>query len=62
MCDDLRREAMRERLELFLEFWQFLRERKLLFLAPIVLLLLLLGSLLIFVEGSAIAPFIYVLF
>jgi hypothetical protein len=44
------------------EFWQFLRERKRWWLAPIVLFLLLLGALLIFAKGSALTPFIYSLF
>lgn len=44
------------------EFWQFLCERKRWWLAPIVVLLLLLGVLLVFAKGSALAPFIYSLF
>ncbi len=44
------------------ELWEFARERKKLWLIPIILLLLLLGALLIFTEGSVIAPFIYTLF
>lgn len=44
------------------EFWVFLRERKKWWLAPIVLFLLLLGGLLVFAKGSALAPFIYSLF
>jgi hypothetical protein len=44
------------------EFWAFLRERKKWWLAPIVLFLLLLGGLLVFAKGSALAPFIYSLF
>ena len=44
------------------EFWQFLRERKRWWLAPIVIFLLLLGAVLIFAKGSALAPFIYSLF
>jgi Family of unknown function (DUF5989) len=44
------------------EFWQFLRERKRWWLAPIVVFLLLLGAVLIFAKGSALAPFIYSLF
>lgn len=44
------------------EFIQFLRERKKWWLAPIVLFLLLLGALLVFAKGSALAPFIYSLF
>lgn len=44
------------------ELWEFLRERKKYWLAPIILILLLLGGLLILVQGSALAPFIYTLF
>jgi hypothetical protein len=44
------------------EFWSFLRVRKKWWLAPIVLFLLLLGGILIFAKGSALAPFIYSLF
>jgi hypothetical protein len=44
------------------EFWSFLRVRKKWWLAPIVFFLLLLGGLLIFAKGSALAPFIYTLF
>ncbi len=44
------------------EFWDFLKERKKFWLAPIILLLLLLGLLIVFTEGSALAPFIYTLF
>ncbi|MBI4041267.1 MAG: hypothetical protein HY390_05310 [Deltaproteobacteria bacterium] len=44
------------------EFWIFLRERKLWWMTPIVVVLLLLGFLIVFTEGSAVAPFIYTLF
>jgi len=44
------------------EFLDFLRERKKWWIAPIVIFLLLLGGLLIFAKGSALAPFIYSLF
>jgi hypothetical protein len=44
------------------EFLVFLRERKKWWLAPIVVFLLLLGALLVFAKGSALAPFIYSLF
>ncbi len=44
------------------EFWVFLRVRKKLWLAPIIFVLLTLGGLLIFAEGSVFAPFIYTLF
>lgn len=44
------------------EFWQFLKYRKKYWLGPIVFMLLLLGTLIILGEGSALAPFIYALF
>ncbi len=44
------------------EFWEFLRTRKRYWLAPIVVLLLLLSALMVFTEGSAVAPFVYALF
>jgi hypothetical protein len=44
------------------EFLEFLRVRKKWWLAPIILFLLLLGALLVFAKGSALAPFIYTLF
>jgi hypothetical protein len=44
------------------EFWDFLKVRKKWWLTPIVIFLVLLGALIIFTEGSAVAPFIYTLF
>ena len=44
------------------EFFHFLRERKKWWIAPILIFLLLLGGLLLFANGSALAPFIYSLF
>jgi hypothetical protein len=44
------------------EFWLFLRQRKKFWLLPIFIAMVFLGTLLIFAEGSAIAPFIYTLF
>lgn len=44
------------------EFWLFLRQNKKLWLLPIVIVLVLLGALLIFAQGSALAPFIYQIF
>ena len=44
------------------EFWLFLRVRKKFWLAPIVIVMVLLGFLLIVAEGSILAPFIYTLF
>ena len=44
------------------EFWDFLKVRKKWWLTPIFLFLILLGALILFTEGSALAPFIYALF
>ncbi len=44
------------------EFWDFLKVRKKWWLAPIIVLLFLLGILIFFAESSAVAPFIYTLF
>ena len=46
----------------FTELWQFMRENKKYWLAPIVLVLLLVGVLLVVAKGSALAPFIYTIF
>jgi hypothetical protein len=50
------------RLGLVAEVWAFMKVRKKWWLAPIMALLLLLGLLIVFTEGSALAPFIYTLF
>jgi hypothetical protein len=44
------------------ELWAFLRVRKKLWLAPIIIVMVLLGGLLVMAKGSVIAPFIYTLF
>ena len=44
------------------ELWEFLRARKRYWLAPIIFTLILLSALIIFTEGSSVAPFIYALF
>ncbi|MFQ5847550.1 MAG: DUF5989 family protein [Candidatus Methylomirabilales bacterium] len=49
-------------LALIREFWLFLKVRKKWWLAPIVLVLGLLGLLIVATQGSALAPFIYTLF
>ena len=49
-------------LELLGDLWGFMRERKKFWLAPIIIVLVLLGGLLIVAQGSAVAPFIYTLF
>ena len=44
------------------EFAAFLRQRKKYWLLPMIVAALLVGALLVFAQGSAIAPFIYTLF
>ena len=44
------------------ELWIFLRERKKWWLMPVIAVMLLVGALLIFAQGSALAPFIYTIF
>lgn len=44
------------------ELWAFMRARKKWWLLPIIVTMLLVGMLLIFAQGSALAPFIYSIF
>jgi len=44
------------------EFWAFMRMQKKWWLAPLILILVLMGMLIILTEGSALAPFIYAIF
>ena len=48
--------------DLLKDLWGFMKERKKFWLAPIILIMLLLGGLIVLTQGSAIAPFIYTLF
>jgi hypothetical protein len=50
------------KLAIFGELWHFLRVRKKWWLTPILFMLVLIGLLAIFAQGSALAPFIYALF
>ena len=52
----------RSRFGLVSELWAFMRVRKKWWLGPILVVLALLGMLIVFTEGSALAPFIYALF
>ncbi len=49
-------------LEFLNDLWAFMRERKKFWLAPIILVMILLGALVVFAQGSSLAPFIYTLF
>ena len=44
------------------EIFDFMRTRKKYWLAPIIIVLLLFGGLIVLTQGSAVAPFIYTLF
>ncbi|MCC6867727.1 MAG: hypothetical protein IT522_02790 [Burkholderiales bacterium] len=49
-------------LELFRDLWDYMRTRKKFWLAPLIVLLVLMGALVVFGHGSALAPFIYTIF
>lgn len=49
-------------LDLIKDLWDFLKVRKKFWMAPIIIVLLLLGALIVLSQGSAVAPFIYTLF
>jgi hypothetical protein len=49
-------------MELLKDLWGFMKVRKKFWLAPVIIVLLLLGSLIVLSQGSAVAPFIYTLF
>ena len=50
------------KLSIMKEFWDFLKVRKKWWMTPIIVVLVLLGALIVFSQGSALAPFIYTLF
>ncbi len=49
-------------MEFLKDLWLFMKERKKFWLAPVIIILLILGILIVFAGGSAVAPFIYTLF
>jgi hypothetical protein len=49
-------------LSLLAELWEFMQRRKKFWLVPLLVLMLLLGTLVVLTEGTAIAPFIYTIF
>ncbi len=53
---------MREIISFVREFWAFLRARKKFWLVPILVVIAMLGGLVVFSEGTAVAPFIYTIF
>ena len=53
---------MKNIIELFFDIWDFLKVRKKYWLAPLIITILLLGTLIIFTQGTVVAPFIYSIF
>ena len=53
---------MKDFLELLKDIWDFLKVRKKYWLAPLIITIVLVGSLIVFTQGSVIAPFIYSIF
>jgi hypothetical protein len=49
-------------MEFLKDLWMFMRERKKFWLAPLIIVLLLLGILIVLGGSSALAPFVYTLF
>jgi hypothetical protein len=49
-------------MSLIKELWGLMRERKKFWLLPILLVMLIVGGLIVFAQGSVLAPFIYTLF
>ncbi|MCL5038021.1 MAG: DUF5989 family protein [Chloroflexi bacterium] len=46
----------------FKEYWAYLKERKKWWIAPIIIMLIILGLIIVFAESSVLGPFIYTLF
>ena len=49
-------------LDLLKDVWDFLKVRKKYWLAPLIITIVLIGGLLVFTQGSVVAPFIYSIF
>ena len=50
------------KISILFEFWDFLKVRKKWWLAPIIIFLVLFGTLIVLTESSVLAPFIYAIF
>ena len=48
--------------DLIRDVWDFLKVRKKYWLAPLIITIVLMGALIIFTQGSVVAPFIYSIF
>ena len=48
--------------DLVIDIWDFLKVRKKYWLAPLIITIVLMGTLIVFTQGSIVAPFIYSIF
>tara|TARA_B100000085_G_C18429611_1_gene466230 strand:+ start:179 stop:340 length:162 start_codon:yes stop_codon:yes gene_type:complete len=48
--------------DLVKDIWDFMKVRKKYWLAPLIITILLIGALIVFTQGSVVAPFIYSIF
>ena len=48
--------------ELVKEIWDFMKVRKKYWLAPLIITIVLMGALIVFTQGSVVAPLIYSIF
>ena len=53
---------MKDFFELLKDIWEFLKVRKKYWLAPLIITIVLMGALIVFTQGSVVAPFIYSIF
>jgi len=53
---------MKDFFELVKDIWDFLKVRKKYWLAPLIITIVLMGALIVFTQGSVVAPFIYSIF
>ena len=49
-------------IDLVSDIWNFMKVRKKYWLAPLIFTILIMGALVVFTQGSVIAPFIYSIF
>ena len=49
-------------MKFLIELWSFLKVRKKLWLAPVIIVMVLFGALLILTQGTVVSPFVYTLF
>lgn len=53
---------MRNTSSLIAALWSYMRARKKFWLVPVILVMVIVGAVLVFAQGSVLAPFIYTIF